>query len=305
MYNVNLLADSICNDQRIATAELTFPRFILAEVNTHRMFSRNSASSRAIPTEKIIERVEKEPFIPETFNKRVKGMGVGDPLPSALAETSRRTWLKARDASLLEAQGLLNNDVDKSRVNRLLEPFMWHTAIVTATDWDNFFALRDSEFAQPEFQIIAHMLREKMNEHEPIELYEDEWHLPLVNYDDEFYEAKETKSWEGWAWVSAGRCARSSYDKIHDAESVDASYARAEKLKDAGHMSPFEHQARPYTEEEIAQVAHWKYKILSDHKLNDDLAKAMVASLEYSGNFKLWHQFRKTFINEDNYALIQ
>jgi hypothetical protein len=82
MYDVKVLADSIYGlssgqTARITTMQVTFPRFILAEINTHRAFSRNSASSRAIPTEKIIEQVVTNPFIPETFNRRVKGMGVG------------------------------------------------------------------------------------------------------------------------------------------------------------------------------------------------------------------------------------
>lgn len=304
-YNVEILKDSIANDQRITTVELTFPRFILAEVNTHRMFSRNSASSRAIPTEKIIERVQNEPFIPETFNKRVKGMGVGEPLEDQKAALD--FWLWSRDYAVMAGEELLKLDVDKSRVNRLLEPFMWHTAIVTATDWDNFFALRDSEFAQPEFQIIAHMLREQMDAGDPVELYEDEWHLPLVNYEDEFCEAKETRHWEYWAWVSAGRCARSSYDKIHDAESKDASYARAEKLKGAGHMSPFEHQARPFSNMDISRIGALKTSL--DLMVPDEIAKPeeikhkelLKKALEYSGNFRYWHQFRKSFDGEDNY----
>lgn len=303
MYDAKILTDSIANDQRITTVELVFPRFILAEVNTHRMFSRNSASSRAIPTEKIIQRVQESPFIPETFNKRVKGMGVGGALDDQ--QEAKTRWLYARDDALDTARHLLTLDVDKSRVNRLLEPFMWHTAIITATDWDNFFALRDHPDAQPEFQIIAHMFKEKLEISEPVELYPDEWHLPLVNYEDELIEAKETKHWEYFAWVSAGRCARSSYDKIHDAESKDDSVNRAGKLKSAGHMSPFEHQARPFTEKEIycSKVAASALPLMSPD-LDSSLVKVWQKSLQYSGNFKYWHQFRKRFDNEDNFALI-
>lgn len=299
-YNATILADSIANEQRLTTVELTFPRFILAEINTHRMFSRNSASSRAIPTEKIIERVKTNPFIPETFNKRVKGMGVGEALTEQ--EEARAEWLHARNDCLSSARELNLLEVDKSRINRLLEPFMWHTAIITATDWDNFFALRDHPAAQPEFQIIAHMLKEKMAEHEPLKLEPDEWHLPLVDYGDEFCEAKETKQWEYWAWVSAGRCARSSYDKIHDAEDQAASYSRGEKLKSAGHMSPFEHQARPFSSAELSWILHTQF-LLRGNAPTDEAAK-LSYNLDYSGNLRWWHQFRKSFKNEHNYALI-
>jgi len=299
-YNVEILADSIANEQRITTVELTFPRFILAEVNTHRMFSRNSASSRAIPTEKIIERVANEPFVPETFNKRVKGMGVGEEFDEQAAEIARSWWHHARGGSITAASELNNLGLDKSRANRLLEPFMWHTAIITATDWDNFFALRNHEAAQPEFQIIAGMLDAEMHRSTPLELERDEWHLPLVDLGSEWIEAKETKQWEHWAWVSAGRCARSSYDKIHDPETKAESYSRAEKLKGAGHMSPFEHQARPFSLAEMKWIAHTKWLLFADAPTNE--SAQLVNSIDYSGNFKYWHQFRKSFKHESNYA---
>ena len=139
MYAVKILADSIApSGVRLTTMEITFPRFILAEINTHRALSRNSASSRAIPTEKNIERALQSPFIPE-FNERVVGMGVGDVLPDAEQAHARNAWLAARNSAVAAARALLH--VDKSRANRLLEPFMWQTAIVSATDWANFFRL--------------------------------------------------------------------------------------------------------------------------------------------------------------------
>jgi thymidylate synthase ThyX len=310
-YNVEILKDSIANDQRITTVELTFPRFILAEVNTHRMFSRNSASSRAIPTEKIIERVENEPFIPETFNRRVKGMGVGDKLPDADSIACKNEWLHARTEAVIAARFLMETNVDKSRVNRLLEPFMWHTAIITATDWDNFFALRDHPEAQPEFQIIASLLNEAMKQNDPQTMEYGKWHLPLVE-DEEMYDKNwkysphEIEGWEYWAWVSAGRCARSSYDKIHDPETKDQSYSRAEKLKGAGHMSPFEHQARPFTENQMLAFDVFKRNmdIIWSPKSGVEAAwmKSAKRGLEYSGNFRLWNQFRKLFDNEENFA---
>ena len=94
-YHAEILADSIANDVRLTTVMATFPRFILAEINTHRVFSRNSASSRAIPTERLIERVMDNPFVPATFNKRVKGMGVGSPLDESQQAEARHRWLRA------------------------------------------------------------------------------------------------------------------------------------------------------------------------------------------------------------------
>lgn len=135
-YAVNILADSVSPDGvRLTTLEVTFPRFILAEVNTHRMFSRNSASSRAIPPEKQIERVMEHPFIPETFNTRVKGMGVGDALVGQDAAAAEETWLTARDNAVGAAEGLIALDCDKSRIDlaandaRARSPVSRHTAL--------------------------------------------------------------------------------------------------------------------------------------------------------------------------------
>ena len=154
MYHAKVLFDSIANDQRLVTIEATFPRWILAEFNTHRMLSRNSASSRAIPPEKLIPMVTDTPFVP-TFNKRVKGMGVGEEMGILEQRDCVDAWLGSRDKAVEAANTLIKVGADKSRVNRLLEPFMWHSVVITATDLDNFFALRDHIDAQPEMQMIA------------------------------------------------------------------------------------------------------------------------------------------------------
>lgn len=236
-----ILADSVSPDgARLTTYEATFPRFILAEVNTHRMLSRNSASSRAIPTEKIIQRVIDDPFVPMTFNRRVKGMGVGDALTEDAARQSRDAWLHARDKAVAAAQVLVDLDVDKSRVNRLLEPFMWHTAIITATEWDNFFALRDHEGAAIPMQRIARLMKEAMWESIPRRLQRGEWHLPLVT---DFEAGIADLRNQYGAGVSAGRCARSSYSNHREPETARESHDRWEKLSSMGHWSPGEHPA--------------------------------------------------------------
>lgn len=281
MYAAKVLADSVSElGHRLMTVEVTFPRFILAEVNTHRMLSRNSASSRAIPPERIIEAVLEQPFVPETFNSRVKGMGVGEALTGEKADICRLSWLDSRDAAVIAAQAIIMQDADKSRINRLLEPFMWHTAIITATDWENFFALRcppgeelDFTFpAQPEFQLTALAMREAMRASEPRLLTQHDWHLPLV-LDAERPDplsASETEL-ERAAMCSAGRCARVSFDKHHDYEQPATSIERAERLKRSGHLSPFEHPAKP-----------------------------MNIGNEYCGNFKGWLQLRKLIPYEEN-----
>jgi thymidylate synthase ThyX len=147
-----ILADSISErGDRITTYLLTFPRIILAEFNTHRSFSRNSASSRAIPFKKMVESVEKNPFIPIAWQKDHKGMQGSEYLSDVPAGVSDKEfsidmWLEARDAAVSNAKILNNTGVTKQLCNRLLEPFMWHTVICTATNYDNFFNLRCPEY---------------------------------------------------------------------------------------------------------------------------------------------------------------
>lgn len=268
LYTARVLADSEHPDYagidranqprigtRLITIEVTIPRFILAEFNTHRRLSRNSASSRAIPTEQLIANVKADPFVPLKFNKRVKGMGVGAELSKQDMKISIDAWLWARDQAVKAAEILLNADVDKSRANRLLEPFMQHTIIASGTEWDNFFALRFHPKAQPEFNLCARVMLKAMLESTPQKLGHSNWHLPLVDL-DEVNEAHAygNLSWmsqhgisEDWIWplISASRCARVSYDTHENSETVEKSLQRAEMLVTNGHLSPLEHVARP------------------------------------------------------------
>ena len=289
-FHAAVLADSISPEGvRLVTLEATFPRFILAEINTHRMLSRNSASSRAIPTEKIIERVRAHPFVPLTFNQRVKGMGVGEALDEAAAAEARAWWLSARDDAVNAAEMLAQLNVDKSRANRLLEPFMWHTAIISATEWENFFALRDNAAAQPEFRLLAQKMRAVMDASEPQPLDYGWWHLPLVN-DAELATLCDARKRGGTEereavsmakMLSASRCARVSYDRQHDEEDFEVTITRANRLRDSGHLSPFEHVARPMVND-------------GTHHPED----------EFEGNFRGWVQMRKEIPYEDNAALL-
>lgn len=281
-YAAHVLADSVtARGDRLVTVQVTFPRWILAEVNTHRVFSRNSASSRAIPTERIIEQVEADPFVPETFHARVKGMGVGDPVREEKQEAARKAWLYACEDALDAARRLNEIGIDKSRVNRLLEPFMWHTAIISSTEWDNFFALRTppgekarEDFpAQLEFQETALLMRSVMRESEPTLVQDNDWHLPLVAREEmETDPDLQPEDPFFWPKVSAGRCARVSYLRHEDEESPRESYLRAARLERSGHLSPFEHVAQP------------------DLGIGEpDL-----------GNFEGWKQLRKFLLNEHN-----
>lgn len=162
MIQAKVIADSRAwTGARLTTMIVTFPRFILAEFNTHRVFSRNSASSRAIPFAKMVKMVKENPFIPIAWQKDHKGMqGVEYFTDAREIEARKSIWLSARDTAVEHAEALNGKSFDlgtgkspkvelmseigvtKQLCNRLLEPFMWHTVIVSATQFENFFELR-------------------------------------------------------------------------------------------------------------------------------------------------------------------
>lgn len=239
-YACKTLADSIGpHGIRLTTLEVTFPRPYLAEFNTHRRLSRNSASSRAIPTEEQIERVLNHPYIPE-FRERVKGMGGGVPLTGMRRTRAQCEWLKARDNAVESARRLLS--VAKDDANRLIEPFMWQTVIVSATEWDNFLNLRDHEDAALPMQRIARMMRAALDAPTAEPLNYGDWHLPLVFQEDTCHDRGGGVLF--LPKISAGRCARVSYDRQHDAEPALVSVGRWNMLSSRGHWSPGEHPAK-------------------------------------------------------------
>lgn len=137
---------------RITTLLITFPRIILSEVNTHRALSKNTSSSRAIPLNKMVESVSNDPFIPIAWQKDHKGMQGIEYLDESLSEAAKREWLHGRDCAVEIAQNLNKGGfVTKQLCNRLLEPYMWTTMLVTGTDdgWNNFFNLRCSQYETP------------------------------------------------------------------------------------------------------------------------------------------------------------
>ncbi len=236
-YHAEVLADSIAEGVRLTTIEVTFPRIVLAEFNTHRMLSRNSASSRAIPVEKRIKMVREHPFVPRAFGKNQKGMQASEELDEKASEISRLHWLSAAKDACERAECLAEIGVHKQLANRLLEPFCWHTVICTATEWDNFFALRCHPDAQPEIRIAAELMREAMAKSEPTRCRLGDWHLPLVNEND-----IDVPNYD-LPWLSAARCARVSYLTHDGKRDVEADLMLANRLKTSGHMSPFEHPA--------------------------------------------------------------
>ena len=300
-FDAKVLADSRSPaGYRLTTLEATFPRFVLAEFNTHRVFSRNSASSRAIPIAKQLRRVLEEPYVPIEFGSNQPGMQAGPALDGEKEEAAELEWLRARDDAVRRVLGLVADpqvaaeddllaalqeveaairdrtqpaewlNVHKQVANRLLEPFMWHTVIVTATEWENFFNLRCHADAQPEIRLVAERMRDAREASEPAQLEWDEWHLPLVRPED-----REQVSTEDLIKVSAGRCARVSYLTHAGKRDLDADVELHDRLLESGHMSPLEHPARPLSTTELEEG-------------------------EWSGNFRGWFSYRKEIAGEAN-----
>jgi thymidylate synthase ThyX len=217
----------------LITFELRYPRCIHAEFMTHRVFSRNASSSRAIPVERLIADVENDPFIPSHWGKNQKGMQADAELSADEIIQATTGWLEALEHTKRTASRLATTGLHKQIVNRLLEPFAHIRVVVSATEWDNFYALRCHSAAEPHIRDLAIAMQSAALE-APYTALIGGWHLPYLD------------GTEARLDVSAARCARVSY-KTHDgvASSYEADAELARRLLDGPHMSPFEHQAMP------------------------------------------------------------
>lgn len=235
--------------ERLTTMEVTFHRFVLAEFNTHRVFSRNSASSRAIPVHKMLERAELDPAWPLVWPAEQKGMQGGEDLHGADLAYAQELFARIHNQTLLNIRSYLawagNHPeaprLHKSLINRLIEPFLWHTVIVSSTEWNNFFLQRCSPLAQPEIKAAADLMKHEYLKSVPRRLRQGDWHTPYIQ-DDEMDWPVERRQ-----MVSAARCARVSYlthDGVRDYTEDLELFHRLISAR-PGHWSPLEHVATP------------------------------------------------------------
>jgi hypothetical protein len=293
-----------------------YPRFIHAEELTHRILSstpdmiveindgvmydrnlsRNASSSRAIPVQRLIDDILRDTAMPIHWGRNKKGMqadeGIWDayiknpfhPFDSMRKAGSilspEQAWLLARDNAIKMAQAFADADYHKQIVNRLLEPFSHINVLITATDWDNLFELRDHKDAQPEIQVLARAIKAAFANSEPQVLQPGEWHLPFVTHDDRARVSSTGilighRPIEQMIKISVARCARTSY-LTHEGKvpTIEQDLRLYDDLVGARplHASPAEHQATP-----------------------DQKAMNMNAWLTpgLHGNFRGWNQNRK------------
>jgi len=244
MISAKVICDSIDSlGNRITTMEVVFPRIILPQLLTHRVFSRNTASSRAIPVNRLIARVREHPFFPHTFNMAKKGMVAGEALDKETQIKAMSTWSSACSHAIQAAEQLLQLNVSKEHANRLLEPFSYVNMLITSTEWKNFFSLRISDDAQPEIQTLAICMHHALYEAKPKPLEIGMWHMPYSQNIEGEFDLKDK------LFICSGRCARVSY-LTHDGKSdAQKDLDLGKKLLQDRHLSPLEHIARCMNDE--------------------------------------------------------
>lgn len=259
MIEAKIVKDSIAPfGVRLTTFVLTYPRFIHSEFMTHRMFSRNASSSRAIPVKKSIEMVLSNPAIPLAFTRNKAGMQGGDPLDEKASKLAEEVWMHALFHAVDKAKMLADLDVHKQYANRILEPFSHITVVCSATDFANFFALRYHSMAQPEIAELAKQMWQAYSNSTPEQLEEGKWHLPFISEEDiqiviNHYTTPDKTFCDVSAIqptlikMSVARCARVSYLN-HEGKkpTIDEDLFLYNRLVGSApiHASPAEHQAQ-------------------------------------------------------------
>lgn len=299
-----ILKDSI-NKQgdRLTTFRLTYPRIILAELNTHRVYSKNTSSSRAIPVKDNIERIRNDPFIPGQWVKNARGMFSLDYIDNNLEEIMR-LWLEANYIMGDIGKNLAEYELHKQYANRLLEPFMYVDTILTGTDFNNFFYLRTAEDAQPEIQELANCMYEVYSESTPDLLYYGEWHVPYIDTirenDSLTYSINDQIiDIDTAIKIAISCCGQVSYRKlnttIEKALEIYAKFMNNSRL----HASPLEHVATPFSD--LEYESRIKVRDLLQVELGDNISSFDLEKILYKRNFKGWTQYR-TLIPNDTYT---
>ena len=299
LITAKIIADSISvSGTRMTTFEIEYPRFILAELNTHRMLSKNSASSRAIPVSAMHDHIRANTAAPVYWGKNQPGMKAREELHDSDKHTAQLIWNLARDSAIGYSKELSDLGSHKQITNRVTEPWMIMKTVISGTEWANFFWLRDHDDAQPEIAVLAHKMHTVYSASVPLQLQPGEWHVPYVNSyrdthtgilhyldnQDAYITAEEARV------ISSSCCAQVSYRKNDD------SYEKALKIytqlieSEPAHASPVEHQATPMDIDSMCRFEPETWQPGVTHvSANSDL---------WSGNLRDWIQFRKLIPNE-------
>jgi hypothetical protein len=244
-----VIEDSISaiDGKRLTTLQLRYPRFIHAEFMTHRIFSRNASSSRAIPVSRLIQDIIDDPAEPVKWGTNRPGMQAGEEMRGLELASAKAYWREDREHSILMARALDGCGASKQLVNRLIENHGHINVVCTATEFANWFALRNHWMADPTIEALAIAMWNAMEDSKPVELGRRDWHTPYVNAAKEDLDRREA------ILCSVARCARVSYlthDLVKPKVENDLRLAHDLVGSTPKHASPAEHQARPLAEGE-------------------------------------------------------
>lgn len=247
------------------------------EIMTHRLFSRNAASSRAIPVQRTLDAVRSTPFVPFHWGKNQAGMQAYEVLRQDVQLDCIDEWIWASKDAAMRAETLLDMGLHKQIANRLLEPFMFITVILSTTSFRHFELLRNHPMAEPHFQYLAQLMVKAREESIPELLQAGQWHLPLIYEEDKHLSLEDQKK------VSVARCARVSYVRQNEIKDYSEDFALHDRLvgSDPKHSSPTEHQATP------SVCKYWPSGAPTFHMVPNQIA-----------NFLGWKQYRKEIEGE-------
>lgn len=312
-----VIADSISEQgNRLTTWEVEYPRLVHAELMSHRMFSRNAASSRAIPFAKMLEQLKGRPV---RFGANQAGMqDKGEDHTAAISMDvyiegegwskddyeTEEAWERSKDFAVACAESFAEAGYHKQITGRLTEPFQMMKTIISATEVVNFFWLREDEAADPSIAELARCMKQAYDESVPELLKAGEYHLPYVDNFNRGMDNKPQKfhlgdgvpvSLQDAIKVSCARCAAVSYR--NEGYGLAKSVEVFDKLlgSDKKHASAFEHVATPM--KECCQMED-----VNTHKPHTWESGVSHMDNNYnlwSGNFKGWVQYRKTIPGEN------
>lgn len=269
MIEAKIIADSIGpNRARITTFQLKYHRFIHDEFMTHRCFSRNASSQRAIPCHNALLEVANTPALPIYWGKNKKGMQATEELDWKDKQKAIGFFLNLKNKAVDTARLLSTLGLHKQTTSRLLMPWTWIHVVATATDLDGFFWLRCHKDAQPEMQALAVKMARAYRDSTPREVEANDWHLPYIKESDTIAPR------DILPLISAARCARVSYKK-HDGDnpSIDDDLMLSNTLIRSGHLTPFEHQAcaseHPIRSGNLTGWIQYRKRLPNDRKLSE------------------------------------
>lgn len=277
----------------IGTIACEYPRFIHGELMTHRLFSRNCASTRAVPFSAALKNLRENPADVVYWGKAMSGMQAREELAGWRLFAAKALWIAAREACILVARAFNAIGLHKQIANRILEPFQNISVLITSTEWDNFFALRTHESAQPEFQTLARMIQDEIGKTPSVEC---KYHIPFVDsimtYDGLHLHwpkgSGSNVSLGDALKISASICAQWSYRKFDPSkEKADKIWSQLVESKPV-HASPTEHQAWAMDEPEVIFT-------VNDHieSWGDGVTHLDKRGRFWSGNLIGWIQHRQ------------